>query len=35
MKNAMQAANIDVPLNGELLDSVMRLKAARAERAQE
>jgi hypothetical protein len=24
-----------VPLNGELLDSVMRLKAARAERAQE
>jgi hypothetical protein len=35
MKTAMQAANIDVPLNGELLDSVMRLKAARAERALE
>jgi hypothetical protein len=35
MKTAMQAANIPVPLNGELLDSVLRLKAARAARVKE
>jgi hypothetical protein len=35
MKNAMQEAGIDLKLNGELLDSVMRLKAARAARVKE
>jgi hypothetical protein len=32
MKNAMQDAGIPVKLNGELLETVMRLKATRAER---
>jgi hypothetical protein len=35
MRHAMQEAGIDVKLNGELLDSVMRLKAARAARVKE
>jgi hypothetical protein len=35
MRHAMQEAGIDLKLNGELLDSVMRLKAARAARVKE
>jgi hypothetical protein len=34
MKNAMQEAGIDLKLNGELLDSVIRLKAARKARGE-
>jgi cellobiose-specific phosphotransferase system component IIB len=34
MKNAMQEAGIDLKLNGELLDSVIRLKAARRTRGE-
>lgn len=32
MKTAMQKAGIELPLNGELLESVLRLKAERAQR---
>lgn len=32
MKDAMQKAGIPLPLNGELLESVLRLKAERAQR---
>jgi Spy/CpxP family protein refolding chaperone len=34
MKNAMQEVGIDLKLNGELLDSVIRLKAARRSRGE-
>jgi Spy/CpxP family protein refolding chaperone len=34
MRHAMQEAGIDVKLNGELLDSVIRLKAARRARGE-
>jgi Spy/CpxP family protein refolding chaperone len=34
MKNAMQEVGIDLKLNGELLDSVIRLKAARRARGE-
>jgi hypothetical protein len=34
MRHAMQEAGIDVKLNGELLDSVIRLKAARKARGE-